>query len=244
MKPSKVHCFFEQSGTFKTEFQKLGIAAYDYDIQNEYGQTDFQIDIFNEITRASNGDSIGDTVFNRIEQQDLIFAFFPCIYFAEVNQMFFCGTSLHFNRLDELQKLDKIIERSKKRQEYYLYLLQLCRICVERDIMLIIENPYSVNHYLYNNFPYKPSVIDRDRTEHGDVFVKPTQYFFINCEPATRYTTFQKSKIVKKVNQLSGHQGGICSKERSEITPDYARNFICDRILNEKQPHTETTLFD
>lgn len=35
----KVHCFFEQSGTFKNEFIKLGIPAEDYDIQNNYGET-------------------------------------------------------------------------------------------------------------------------------------------------------------------------------------------------------------
>ena len=35
------HCLFEQSGTFKKEFKKLGITAFDYDIQNEYGQTDY-----------------------------------------------------------------------------------------------------------------------------------------------------------------------------------------------------------
>jgi len=28
-----VHCFFEQSGTFKNEFIKLGYKAKDYDIQ-------------------------------------------------------------------------------------------------------------------------------------------------------------------------------------------------------------------
>ena len=36
----KVHCFFEQSGTFKNEFIKLGIPAEDYDIQNNFGETD------------------------------------------------------------------------------------------------------------------------------------------------------------------------------------------------------------
>lgn len=52
-----VHCLFEQSGTFKNEFRKLGITAYDYDILNDYGQTDFQIDLFSEIrggTTVSN----------------------------------------------------------------------------------------------------------------------------------------------------------------------------------------------
>jgi hypothetical protein len=44
-----VHCLFEQSGTFKNEFRKLGINAYDYDILNEYGETDFQIDLYEEI---------------------------------------------------------------------------------------------------------------------------------------------------------------------------------------------------
>ena len=40
MKINKAHCFFEQSGTFRDAFKKLGIQAEDYDIQNEYGKTD------------------------------------------------------------------------------------------------------------------------------------------------------------------------------------------------------------
>lgn len=48
----KVYCFFEQSGTFKNEFIKLGIPAEDYDIQNNFGETDLQIDLFAEIENA------------------------------------------------------------------------------------------------------------------------------------------------------------------------------------------------
>lgn len=48
-----VHCLFEQSGTFKNEFKKLGYTAYDYDLANDYGQTDFQIDLFKEIRGGS-----------------------------------------------------------------------------------------------------------------------------------------------------------------------------------------------
>lgn len=44
-----VHCFFEQSGTFKNEFKKLGYDAEDYDIQNEFGETDHITDLFSEI---------------------------------------------------------------------------------------------------------------------------------------------------------------------------------------------------
>ena len=47
----KVHLFFEQSGTFKNEFIKLGIPAEDYDIQNNFGQTDHVIDLFDQIER-------------------------------------------------------------------------------------------------------------------------------------------------------------------------------------------------
>lgn len=43
------HCLFEQSGTFKNEFKKLGYEAYDYDILNDYGQTDYQVDLYKEI---------------------------------------------------------------------------------------------------------------------------------------------------------------------------------------------------
>lgn len=45
----KAHCLFEQSGTFKNEFIKLGIPAEDYDIQNEFEQTDHVVDLFSQI---------------------------------------------------------------------------------------------------------------------------------------------------------------------------------------------------
>ena len=45
----RVHCLFEQSGTFKNEFRKLGYEAYDYDIQNAFEQTDYVVDLFSEI---------------------------------------------------------------------------------------------------------------------------------------------------------------------------------------------------
>lgn len=51
----KVHCFFEQSGTFKREFAKLGIPAYDYDIQNNFEETDYVVDLFGEINNAWGG---------------------------------------------------------------------------------------------------------------------------------------------------------------------------------------------
>lgn len=49
------HLLFEQSGTFKKELNKLGYQAKDYDILNDFGETDYQIDLFNEIEIAYTG---------------------------------------------------------------------------------------------------------------------------------------------------------------------------------------------
>ena len=53
MQYNNIHLLFEQSGTFKNEFKKLGFDnSFDYDILNDFGETDFQIDLFSEIEKA------------------------------------------------------------------------------------------------------------------------------------------------------------------------------------------------
>ena len=54
-KKSVVYCFFEQSGTFKNEFKKLGYKACDYDILNDYNETDNIMDLYGEIEKGFNG---------------------------------------------------------------------------------------------------------------------------------------------------------------------------------------------
>lgn len=51
----KVWLLFEQSGTFKHQFKLLGYDAVDVDIQNNFGETDYQIDLFKEIEDAYDG---------------------------------------------------------------------------------------------------------------------------------------------------------------------------------------------
>lgn len=72
------HCFFEQSGTFKNELKKLGYQAYDYDICDVFGETDYKIDLFQEIENAYM-DKV--SIFDNIKENDMILAFFPCIRF-------------------------------------------------------------------------------------------------------------------------------------------------------------------
>lgn len=51
----KVYLLFEQSAVFRDEFRKLGYEAYCYDIQNNFGKTDHQVDLFAEIDKAYQG---------------------------------------------------------------------------------------------------------------------------------------------------------------------------------------------
>lgn len=229
----KVHCFFEQSGTFKNEFIKLGIPAEDYDIQNNFGETDHVIDLFAQIDAAFEG---GASVFDKIEKSDLIIAFFPCIYFCENNAMYFKGVHNNLKTQSEYNKTKIIIQRAKDREYFYEKILELYGVVTKIGARLIIENPFSPFHFLVNNFPAEPAVIDKNRMERGDYFIKPTQYWFINCEP-TRGFTYQNDKQQKILNKAArGKQAGLCSEERSLISPDYARNFICDFILGKYQP--------
>lgn len=73
-----VYCMFEQSGTFKNEFKKLGIDAIDLDILNEFGETDRVIDLFAEIEKGYQGEP---SVFDEVKEDDLIMSFFPCTRF-------------------------------------------------------------------------------------------------------------------------------------------------------------------
>lgn len=77
----KVLLFFEQSGTFKNAFIELGIPAECYDIQNNFGETDHMDDLFKAIEDAYDGKP---SLFDDITSDDLIMAFFPCIYFAAI----------------------------------------------------------------------------------------------------------------------------------------------------------------
>lgn len=239
----KIHCFFEQSGTFKKEFQKLGYEAYDYDIQNEFGETDYVIDLFKEIENAYNNKP---SIFDNINSDDLIMAFFPCIYFTgSMNPVLFRLDDKNYKNLTLREKLDKIIQRGKDRQYFYEMITKMVGVCLLRNLRLIIENPWSANgaHYLKDNFIKNPDLIDNNRTLRGDDFVKPTGYWFFNCEP-TFGVSFEPNKKHKTVQgSKPSSKGGVCSTERSMINPKYARNFICDFILGKQQKHSLLNLF-
>ena len=164
----KVHCFFEQSGTFKNEFIKLGIPAEDYDIA-----------------------------------------------------------------------------------------LKMTAVVQIKGLRMIIENPWHPTNFTNHFFFLRASLIDKDRTRRGDYFRKPTAYWYVNCQPTYGETMQQTPRNeIKKITAGSGaaktkrklagkfdkkqldseyiehkSSSGICDEDRSLISSDYARNFICDFVL-------------
>lgn len=233
MQVTKVHCLFEQSGTFKGEFIKLGVPAVDYDILDMFGQTDVECDLFHEIENAY---MCKRSIFDNMRKNELLMAFFPCTYFSNNNLLFFNGKSHNFKKMTVMQRNAYIIEREKMRAAYYVKLLQLCSVVERRHLRLIIENPYKGN-YLEQYFPYRPAIIDLNRRLKGDYFSKPTMFYFIGCSP-TGLQSIQLDKMQRYVQRISYRH----KEDRSMISPDYARNFICDHVLGIRQEHTQITL--
>lgn len=167
----KVHCFFEQSGTFKNEFKKLGYEAFDYDIQNNFGETDFVIDLFNEIEKGYEGEP---SIFDGMTKDDLIIAFFPCIKFcniAEYNQRSaqeaWRRHGMDIHRIYELLK-----KQSDERYFFYQKALKM-HACVEfRGLRMVMENPWHETNYTNYFWFAKPQIIDFDRTKRGGLVRK------------------------------------------------------------------------
>lgn len=247
----KVHCFFEQSGTFKNEFIKLGIPAEDYDIQDNFGETDNVTDIFKAIEDAYEGKP---SIFDRVGGGDLIIALFPCIFFCEANARMFRFEDMTHKTHSHRRAVEDMIKRGRDRQMFWELAIKMFSICDDRGLRLIVENPYSPIHYLQQYFPYRPSLIDKDRSQRGDKFKKPTQFWFVNCVP-TYGMSLQPRKPIpvnsiddrnrnKNYKKMRAEGSHICSEEKSCMTSDYARNFICDFIIGKEQKHSMKSLFD
>ena len=218
------HCFFEQSGTFKNEFKKLGFKSFDYDILNEYGETDYVVDLYGEIDKAYLGlKSIFDKIYS---DQDMIIAFFPCTLFEQQILLHFKGQAIQFAKYEDIKKLKLDLKLQEDLNRNYTAITKLAIVCLERKIPLIIENPYSEHHYLKRYWCLEPSIIDTNRRNRGDNYVKATQFFFINCKP-------KYNKIYEKVKKQEKKSVTKSKKyERSDINPIYANRFIKEFIID------------
>ena len=225
----KVHCLFEQSGTFKNEFKKLGYEAYDYDIQNEFGETDFVKDLFAEI---ENGYAGGSSIFDGIAKDDLILAFFPCTRFEARIPLEFRGEAYQQKNWDDVKKLEYSMKLHNELHRNYELISKLAFIAITRDLKLVIENPYKQPHYLTTYGCLKPSLIDKDRQLNGDYYKKPTQFWFIGFNPKQNLV-FEPIDYVegKVIATVSSENGKSRTTMRSMIHPQYANRFIRQYLI-------------
>ena len=234
------HCLFEQSGTFKNEFKKLGYEAFDYDILNDFGETDYQIDLFAEIEKGYEGQP---SIFDRITTDDLILAFFPCTRFENQIMLSFRGQAKQFKKWSMQDKIRYDMKLFEELRTNYLTVCKMFIICLDRGLKLIMENPYSEEHFLRRYWCYPATIIDKDRRKNGDYYAKPTQYWFVNTEPKNNliwgdspYNAIGGKDTIRSLNSsmYANHFGNVSLKiARSMIHPDYANRFIRQYLIEE-----------
>lgn len=132
------------------------------------------------------------------------------------------------NLTDE-QKLSSDLKLHDELHKNYGLITKLAIVCVRKKIPLIIENPFSEQHYLRKYWCLKPKIIDMNRRENGDYYIKPTQYWFINCEPKNNFIMEAQEYLEYKTVDEGD------TVERSMISPQYASRFIREYVVDSSE---------
>lgn len=139
------------------------------------------------------------------------------------------------------QKMEHCMTLQHELTEMYELVNKMFIICIRKGLRLIMENPYSEEHYLRRYWCLLPSIIDRDRRQRGDYYKKPTQYWFLNCEPSDNFIfeaqpmnglPIADANRVLSASEFEKHTNIKCTQKvaRSMIHPDYANRFIREYI--------------
>ena len=190
--------------------------------------------MFAEIENGYDGKP---SIFDNIKQSDVILAFFPCIRFENQIMLAFRGQSHGMEKWTYKDKMIHCMKLLDELNHYYKVVNKMFIICIDRGLKLIVENPYSEEHFLRRYWCLLPAIIDRDRRRNGDYVKKPTQYWFVNCEPQNNilfeqmeYTEPHLIEWMSKEN--ANKMGAKTNKQaRSMIHPQYANRFIRQFIL-------------
>lgn len=108
MKPNRIHCFFEQTNTFRDVAASMGYEAESYDIE---GNPTHKIDLFKAI---EEGD--GNEFLSKISKDDLVLAFFPCTYFQVWTEVNIIGKNKGMASWSEWQRIEYSRERERAEQ--------------------------------------------------------------------------------------------------------------------------------
>lgn len=180
------------------------------------------------------------SIFDKISTDDVIIAFFPCVRFENQVMLMFRGQQ---NQIKDWSYKDKMIYDMKLMKELsnnYCIVNKLFILCMNKGLKLIMENPFSEEHFLRRYWCYPPSIIDRDRRERGDYYKKPTQYWFLNCKPkgnmileSYEWNAVERKDAIRMMKKEDYDDFANTKKEaRSMIHPAYARRFIRENILD------------
>ena len=160
----------------------------------------------------------------------MILAFFPCTRFESRIVLGFRGELYQQRDYSDRKKLEYSMKLHEELHENYELISKMVCICLDRDLKMVIENPYTQPHYLTNYWCIKPKLIDKNRRENGDYMIKPTQFFFINCEPKQNLVFEALDYVPKRTSDYIYDKDK--SRIRSEIHPQYANRFIRQYLID------------
>lgn len=140
------YCMFEQSGTFKNEFKKLGYEAIDLDIMNEFGATDRQLDLFQEIENGYDGKP---SIFDSITTDDMIIAFFPCTRFEAYMPLLARAESNQLRNVSLEQKLEYSRKIFSEVNHMYQLWIKMWLVCLRGGAAPRMRKPLHTTPYPY-----------------------------------------------------------------------------------------------
>lgn len=175
----------------------------------------------------------GASIFDKISQDDLILAFFPCTRFEARVPLLFRGEAPGMKKWTDIQKLEYSIQCQKELTDLYILLSEMVIVVKRKGLRMVIENPYTQPHYLTTYWCLKPTIIDKDRRNDGDYYKKPTQYWFINFEPKYNLV-FEPLEYIetRTIETVTGTDCTTRQTERSLISTQYASRFIRKYLID------------
>ena len=197
------------------------------------------VDLFSEIEVAYDGQ---ESIFDRIKKDDLILAFFPCVRFENQIMLSLRGQKHGMERWSIRQKMEHDMKLLSEVKHMYDLVNKMFIVCMDKELKLVMENPYSEEHFLRRYWCFPPSIIDRDRRMNGDYFKKPTQYWFLNIEPKNNlvfepleHFDFDSSDRIRLMTKEDADKIGAktIKQARSMIHPQYANRFIRQYLIDE-----------
>lgn len=182
------------------------------------------------------------SIFDGFAEDDLLLAFFPCIRFENQIMLHFRGQAKQQQAWSLEKKMMYDMDLMDEVNTMYKYVNYLFIICIRKNLRLVMENPYSEEHFLRRYWCYLPSIIDKDRRDNGDFFKKPTQYWFLNCKPKNNllfepitYNNIDVPDAIESINRREDWEktgAKTCKAARSMIHPDYANRFIRQYLID------------